>query len=146
LVSLDHHLSWDSFFIVWGDANGKFTYVPKYKPEISKMDYTNLSLCQIPSRSRYIHPRFELMELTFLSVDLFAQRYELTINFLPKLRMKVNQTFNFSGLGDREEFFVKYQTSHKININLYHAEHPVKQVMRYEILVARDAVDGLTIS
>ena len=23
-------------FLVWGDANGKFTYVPKYKPEISK--------------------------------------------------------------------------------------------------------------
>ena len=63
--------------------------------------------------------------------------------------MKVNQTFNFtylSGLGDREEFFVKCQTSHKINIDLYPAEHPVKQVMRNEILVARDAVDGLIIS
>ena len=127
-------MSWGSFFIVWGDANGKFTYVPsKYKPEISKLDYTNLSLCQIPSRSRYIHPRFELMELTVLSVDLFAQRYELTINFLPKLRMKVNQTFNFtylSDLEDREKFFVKCQISHKINNDLYPAEHPEKRVMR----------------
>ena len=73
------------------------------------------------------------MELTVLSVDLFAQRYELTINFLPKLRMKVNQTFNFtylSGLGDREEFLVKYQTSHKINNNLYPAERPEKRVMQ----------------
>ena len=89
------------------------------------------------------------MELTVLSVELFAQRYELTTNFLPKLRMKVNQTFNFtylSGLGDREEFFVKYQISHKINNNLYPAEHPVKRVMRYEILVTRAAEDELTIS
>ena len=31
-------------FLVWGDANGKFTYVPRYKPGISKLDYTNLSL------------------------------------------------------------------------------------------------------
>ena len=31
-------------FLVWGDANGKFTYVPKYKPEISKLDYTNCRL------------------------------------------------------------------------------------------------------
>ena len=126
------HIVMGLLFLVWGDANGKFTYVPKYKPEISKLDYTNLSLCQIPSRSRYIHPRFELMELTVLSVDLFAQRYELTINFLPKLRMKVNQSFNFtylSGLGDREEFFVKYQISHKINNNLYPAGHPEKRVM-----------------
>ena len=149
MVSLDHHLSWDSFFLVWGDANGKFTYVPKYKPGISKLDYTNSSLCQIPSRSRYFPPRFKLMELTVLSVELFAQRYELTTNFLPKLRMKVNQTFNFtylSGLGDREEFFVRYQTSHKINNNLYPAEHPVKRVMRYEILVTRAAEDELTIS
>ena len=29
-------LSWDCLFLFWGDANGKFTYVPKYKPEISK--------------------------------------------------------------------------------------------------------------
>ena len=56
LVLLDHHLSWDSFFLVWGDANGKFTYIPKYKPEISKLDYTNSSLRQTPSRSRYFSP------------------------------------------------------------------------------------------
>ena len=48
MVSLDHHLSWDSFFLVWGDANGKFTYVPKYKPGISKLDYTNSSLLSNP--------------------------------------------------------------------------------------------------
>ena len=63
--------------------------------------------------------------------------------------MKVNQSFNFtylSGWGDREEFFVKYQISRKINIDLYPAEHPVKRVMRYEILVTRAAEDELTIS
>ena len=62
--------------------------------------------------------------------------------------MKVNQSFNFtylSVLGDREEFFVKRQISHKININLYPAEHPVKRVMRYEILVTRAAEDEFTI-
>ena len=51
----------------------KFTYVPKYKPGISKLDYTNSSLCQIPSRSRYFPPRFELMELTVLSVELLLK-------------------------------------------------------------------------
>ena len=30
------HLSWDCLFLFWGDANGKFTYIPKYKPEISE--------------------------------------------------------------------------------------------------------------
>ena len=94
LPALDQavHLSWDSFFIVWDDANGKFTYLPiKYKPEISKLDYTNLSLCQIPSRSRYIQPRFELMELTVLSVDLFSQRYELTIIFCQNFAWKLTK-------------------------------------------------------
>ena len=37
-------MSWDFPFLFWGDANGKFTYVPKYKPEISKLDYTNRHL------------------------------------------------------------------------------------------------------
>ena len=29
-------MSWDCPFLFWGDANGKFTYIPKYKPEISE--------------------------------------------------------------------------------------------------------------
>ena len=60
-------------FLVQGDANGKFTYVPKYKPGISKLNYTNSSFCQISSSSRYFSPRFKLMELTVPSVELFAQ-------------------------------------------------------------------------
>ena len=43
------------------------------------------------------------MELTVLSVELFAQGSELTMTFLPKLRMKVNQTFNFTYLSDLED-------------------------------------------
>ena len=38
------HIVMGLLFLVWGDANGKFTYVPKYKPGISKLDYTNSSL------------------------------------------------------------------------------------------------------
>ena len=36
VVLLGHHLSWDCLFLFWGVANGKFTYIPKYNPEISK--------------------------------------------------------------------------------------------------------------
>ena len=59
--------------------------------------------CRIPSSSRYFSARFKLMELTVLSVELFAQGSELTMTFLPKLRMKVNQTFNFTYLNINQE-------------------------------------------
>ena len=55
------------------------------------------------------------MELTVPSVELLL-KVEIDNNFVPKLRMKANQSFNFtlpnSG-GDKGEFLVKLQISHK---------------------------------
>ena len=47
-------MSWDFPFLFWGDANGKFTYVPKYEPRISKLDCTNRHL----SNSHHIPGNF----------------------------------------------------------------------------------------
>ena len=87
---------------------GKFTCVPKYKPGISKLDYTNSSFCQISSSSRYFSPRFKLMELTVPSVELFAQSWNWRWFLFPKLRMKVNQSINFTlpiGVGRQRKIF-----------------------------------------
>ena len=55
------------------------------------------------------------MELTVPSVGLLL-KVEIDDNFVPKLRMKVNQSFNFTlpnRGGDKERFLVKLQISHK---------------------------------
>ena len=90
-------MSWDFPFFFWGDANGKFTYVPKYKPEISKLDYTNRHLSNSITFPVNLSPvQVDRIDRPFSRT--FAQRLDLTMICLPKHCTKVNQTFNFTYL------------------------------------------------
>ena len=94
-------MSWDFPFLFWGDANGKFTYVPKYKPEISKLDYTNRHLSNSITFPVNLSPvQVDRIDRPFSRT--FAQRLDLTMICLPKHCTKVNQTFNFTYLVELE--------------------------------------------
>ena len=94
-------MSWDFPFLFWGDANGKFTYVPKYKPEISKLDYTNRHLSNSITFPVNLSPvQIDRIDRPFSRT--FAQRLDLMMICLPKHCTKVNQTFNFTYLLELE--------------------------------------------
>ena len=94
-------MSWDFPFFFWGDANGKFTYVPKYKPGISKLDYTNRHLSNSIKFPVNLSPvQVDRIDRPFSRT--FAQRLDLTMICLPKHCTKVNQTFNFTYLLELE--------------------------------------------
>ena len=100
----------------------KFTCVPKYKPGISKLDYTNSSFCQISSSSRYIFSPVQVDGIDRPFSRTFCSKLKLTMtfcsqNFAWKLT-KVLTLHYLLVLGDRERFFVKLQISHNINDNL----------------------------
>ena len=88
-------MSWDFPFLFWGDVNGKFTYVPKYKPEISKLDYTNRHLSNSITFPVNLSP-VQVDRIDHPFSRTFAQRLDLTMICLPKHCTKVNQTFNFT--------------------------------------------------
>ena len=94
-------MSWDFPFLFWGDGNGKFTYVPKYKPEISKLDYTNRHLSNSITFPVNLSP-VQVDRIDHPFSRTFAQRLDLTMICLPKHCTKVNQTFNFTYLLELE--------------------------------------------
>ena len=77
-------MSWDFPFLFWGDANGKFTYVPKYKPGISKLDYTNCHLSN-PIRFPVNFSPVQVDRIDRPFSRTFAQGSELTMTFSTKI-------------------------------------------------------------